>query len=297
MKYRLYGLLMLAVIGITSCLKDKDYENHKYGTYGAGTSKAGVGFPESENSINNIALENIGTEQEFDVGLVNLLSANPAATDIKITVELDPSLIEEYNQANDGNRFELPDGSFAFETLELVIPKGSRTAQMQLKFPDVMNTLDLTKSYAIGLRIKSVEPAGIVIAENLRRILVGVNIKNQYDGVYSMRGYSLRAGDPAKTGWFTGQEMSLLTAGLHVVDFNDLLVWSDLTGIGIGEPQVVIDPATNKVTVSSSGGAVNLPGYDSRYDPATRTFYLGFTWGGGPASRVSIDTLEYLRPR
>ncbi len=297
MKYRILGWCMLAMIGITSCLKDKDYENHKYGTFGMDNSNAGVGFPESENEINNIALENFDTEQEFEVALVNFLSANPATTDIKVTVELDPSLIEEYNQANDGNRFELPDGSFEFETFELVIPKGSRTAQMQLKFPDVKNTLDLTKNYAVGLKIKSVEPAGVVIAENQRRVLVGVNIKNQYDGVYSMRGYSLRAGDPSKTGWFSGEEMALLTAGLHVVDFNDLLVWADLTGIGIGEPQIEIDPATNKVTVSSSGGAVNLPGYDSRYDPATRTFYLGFTWGGGPSSRVSIDTLEYLRPR
>lgn len=297
MKYRFIGLYMLAIVGITSCLKDKDYEDHQYGSYGAGSSKTGVGFPESANAINNIALENVDTEQDFDVALVNLLSANPAATDIKVIVEPDPTLVDEYNQENDGNRLQLPDGSFEFESFELTIPKGSRTAQMQLKFPDVKNTLDLTKSYAVGLRIKSVAPSGVVIAENLRRILVGVNIKNQYDGVYSMRGYTLRAGDAAKTGFFSGQEMSLLTAGLHVLDFNDLLVWADLTGIGIGEPQLVVNPATNKVTVSSSGGAVNLPGYDSRYDPATRTFYLGFTWGAGPSSRVSIDTLEYLRPR
>lgn len=297
MKYRFFGWYLLTMIGMTSCLKDKDYENYKYGSYGAGNSKAGVGFPESENIINNISLENIGTEQEFEIALINLLSAGSASTDIIITVEQDPSLLDEYNDANDGDLVPLPDGSYEFDSMEVIIPRGERTVQMRLNFPDALNTLDLTKNYGLGLKISSVNPSGIVIAENQRRILIGINIKNQYDGIYDMRGYSLRAGDPAKTGNFSGVEMSLLTAGLHVLDFGALQNWSDLTGVAIGEPRITVNPVTNKVTITSSGGAVNLPGYDSRYDPATRTFYLGFTWGGGPASRVAIDTLQYMRTR
>ncbi len=297
MKYRFFGLYLLTMIGMTSCLKDKDYENYKYGSYGAGNSKAGIGFPESENIINNIALENIDTEQEFEVALINLLSASPATTDIRITVETDLSVIEEYNDVNEGDLVPLPNGSYFFETVELTIPKGSRTVQMNLKFADAFNRLDLTKNYGLGLKISTVDPSGIVISENRRRLLIGVNIKNQYDGVYDMKGYTLREGDPGKTGNFAGVEMSLLTAGLHVLDFGALQNWADLTGVGIGEPRITVNPITNKVTITSSGRAVNLPGYDSRYDPATRTFYLGFTWGGGPSSRVAIDTLQFLRTR
>jgi len=54
---------------------------------------------------------------------------------------------------------------------------------------------------------------------------------------------------------------------------------------------------SNNVTITSAGGAYNNPGYTSVYDPGTKTFFISFTWGAGPSSRLSTDTLSYLGPR
>jgi hypothetical protein len=288
---------LLAVMALSSCLKDKDFDAHKFGIKDPEGSPVGVGFPQSANRINTTSVENSDAAQTFQVALVNLLSDIPADRDIHVVLELNTQLITQYNAANDPDVLELPNGSYSIPSTTVVIPRGERTGTLTLQIPNAKNQLDITRGYALGFRIKEVEEPGVVVADNQRNILVGIAIKNQYDGIYSLRGYTLRAGDPAKTGNFTGAQMSLITTGAAGVSFADQTLWADGVEISIGEPQLAIDVVTNKVNITSSGGAMNLPGYDSRYDPATRTFYLGFTWGAGPTSRVSIDTMVFLRPR
>ena len=81
------------------------------------------------------------------------------------------------------------------------------------------------------------------------------------------------------------------------------------TAFGLQEPEYTIDPATNKVTVqNAASGAVTFytmaPGYDSHYDPATKTIYakFGYNYAPGPvfnpaANREWTDTLIYVGPR
>jgi hypothetical protein len=305
---KLTSLVIVSVLLLftgTGCLKDKGFDDNKYGLNHPEDSPVGVGFAQALNKINVTSINNEDTAQTMLVALTNLLSDEPADQDIHVTIEQDPTVVTAYNTADDNNDgvFDnvplaaMPASAYTIKSLSVVIPKGQRTVFLSLTIPKAKSTLDLTKTYGFGFRIASVQEQGITISSNLRRTLVGVAIKNKYDGVYSMKGYSLRAGDPAKTGNFTGEEMTLVTAGADIVDFADLQVWADHTGVGIGEPKLDINPATNKVTITSSGGATNAPGYDSRYDPATKTFYISFTWGGGPLSRLATDTLTYLRPR
>lgn len=294
---KIFPCALLSLMALSSCLKDKDFDAHKFGIKDPGGSPVGVGFPQSANRINTTSVENSDAAQTFQVALVNLLSDAPADKDIHVVLELNPQLIAQYNAANDPDVLELPNGSFSLPSTTVVIPAGQRTATLTLAIPNAKNQLDITKGYALGLRIKEVQEQGVVVADNQRNILVGIAIKNQYDGIYSLRGYTLRLGDAAKTGHFEGEEMPLLTVGAASVSFADQTLWADRTEISIGEPQLAIDVVTNKVNITSSGGAMNLPGYDSRYDPATRTFYLGFTWGAGPTARVAIDTMVFLRPR
>lgn len=278
------------------CLKDKEFEDNKYGANRPEDSPVGVGFPQAPNKINASSINSVNTPQTMQIALVNLLSDEPAQQDIHVTLVSDPSLINEYNSANDPDLATMPLSGYSLSSLVVTIPKGQRTGTITLTIPNATQ-LDLTKTYAFGFKIASVQEPGITIASNLNRILVGIAIKNKYDGVYSMKGYTLRAGDAVLTGNFTDEEMELVTAGANTVDFGSLQVWANHSGVGIGNPKLDINPTTNKVTISSSGGASNLPGYDSRYDPASKTFYIGFTWGAGPASRAAIDTLTYLKPR
>jgi hypothetical protein len=41
----------------------------------------------------------------------------------------------------------------------------------------------------------------------------------------------------------------------------------------------------------------NTPGYDNRYDPATKTFYISFKWNASPTGRSTTDTLTYSKVR
>ena len=123
-----------------------------------------------------------------------------------------------------------------------------------------------------------------------------LRFKNKWDGVYEMSGSTLRAGDAARTGTFTPIEMPLATSAANEVTFGKLQVWADNSGVGIGNPVLTIN-ADNSVDVSSDGGAYNVPGSPNYYDPATKTFYLDFTWGAGPTRRRATDVLVYLRPR
>jgi hypothetical protein len=60
---------------------------------------------------------------------------------------------------------------------------------------------------------------------------------------------------------------------------------------------MTINTSTGAVTLSSSGGLINAPGYNTRYEAASKTFFISGTWGGGPSSRLLTDTLTYMSPR
>ena len=123
-------------------------------------------------------------------------------------------------------------------------------------------------------------------------------VLNQYDGYYSYKGYVLRGGDPVLTGNFAGLSMALVTSGLSTVQFATSAIWGDgVTGISAGLPILTVN-TDNSVTLASTTGQVyNDPGYQSRYDPASKTFFISFTWGAGPSQRLSTDTLTFAGPR
>ena len=187
-----------------------------------------------------------------------------------------------------------PANGVTISSLDVVIPKA--TGEAKLTAVINKNNLNLTTTYGLGFVLQSASEG--VVSPIDKQIVVQIGLKNAYDGIYKTRGYTLRSGDPNLTGNFSNVEFGLVTAGVYVNDFDRLQVWGDgQTGVGIGPPRLTVDPATNNVTITSSGGGYNYPGYSSRYDPATKTFYLGFTWGAGPSARAAFDTMVYNRPR
>ncbi len=281
----------------TGCLKDKGFDNNEYGLNNPQNSAVGVGFPESANKINVTAIESSATPTLLKLALVNLLSDSPAEQDINVTLVRDTSITGAYNRdpATVNPVTEFADADIS-STFKVTIPKGQRTAFLQVTLPNSAS-LDLTQTYALGLKIASAD-GGAVVAANQQKVLVAVAIKNPYDGVYENRSYTLRSGDPSRTGSVAPYEIGLVTAGAYTVQSEILHKWADGSGIGITYPIFTIDPATNAVTVTGSGFTLlDAPGYTNRYDPATKKIYAAFTWGAGPASRLALDTLTYLRPR
>ncbi|HEV3224412.1 MAG TPA: DUF1735 domain-containing protein [Puia sp.] len=279
--------LLVVFVSLPSCLKN--------GAYYVDFSSVGasVDLPlaaSTSNGITAFAYPPTVTSVTLPIA-INVASPSLPTKATNVTIALDTAGLSAYNTANGTNYLPLPDSVFTISSMTVTIPAGKRldttiTATINLA------ALDLSNAYVLPITIAS---ASLPI-EQWNHLFYYIAVKNQWDGKYGYSGYTLRAGDPVRTGNFTGQSMTLLTSGSNSVTFATLAIWADLSGIGIGNPTLTID-GSNNVTITSPGGATNQSGYSSRYDPSSKTFYISFYWGAGPTSRLSTDTLSYTGPR
>jgi len=186
--------LILAVIAITiaGCLKDKGFQDNKYGINDPDKSAISVGFPLAKNAKNTKGLDVSATPQVFDdIVVINLNSSAPAKQDIHITLVVNPSLITNYNAATGATMQVLTAGQYTVP-LTATIPAGSTLVKIPITVPST-TSLSATASYGIGLSIASVD-GGYLIAQNQKDLLVEIVIKNKYDGKYHLRGFHNRPG-------------------------------------------------------------------------------------------------------
>lgn len=300
--FSISGTMALVLATGTGCLKDKLSDDGLTNPNIGGSPKVieipgPVRATTSYNSSYAISLPISTKDTTFDVVFIRLAADQPASEDIQVQLELDSKLLDAYNDSSSTSLVQPSASLYSFDNANLVvtIPKGKRQGSLKMK---VVPEKIATGQYGFGFKIKSVSNSGYLISGNFGNAVAIVGVRNIYDGVYDMKGYALRAGDPVLTGNFTGAEMELQTTGPNSLIFGELALWGDgQSGIGIEKPELAINPVTNKVTITSAGGAINNPNYDSRYDPATKTFFISFTWGAGPAARLGIDTLTYREPR
>jgi hypothetical protein len=170
--------------------------------------------------------------------------------------------------------------------LEYDVPVG--TTGLTVPITLNKNSLDLTKNYGIQVSIASVSQG--VIAENDKTMIVSFQIKNQWDGKYNITWTNYHpTSNPGYTGGTTQIE-------LHTNGPSSCKMYWPLAGTycapailggGLGyfqiqQPNYTVNTTTNAVTVQNvDPGAVTFytmaVGFNSRWDPATKTFYA--KWG------------------
>jgi hypothetical protein len=284
-----------------SCKKSKDY-----GT--TVISNPGITFPQSKNlpggfladdSISvTSALNALSTPQTLSDIVIALESDFVSTSDIKVKLQLKPSIVP----VTAGLSSFPATANLSFPS-EVTIPAGQRFIYLPITCGNA-SVLSLTASYGLGLTMTSVTTGNAQIAANRKDIVITYSVKNSYDGKYSIKGFTLRAGDPILTGNFSNATDVLITTGPTSVSMGKLLPWGNsndpntvVSSIAIGNQTFSVDAATNAITWGGAGGSSLLPGYPSRYEPSTRTFYIGITWGAGPGSREAKDTMVYIGPR
>jgi len=296
----------LAIMG-TGCLKDKGFEDHEYGINDPDDSPTGVGFPLAAKAKNTVGIEIKSTPQVIsDVPVVVLFAGEPAQNDVHLKLTLNPGLVAAYNTANGTDILNMPTNLYSFQTLDVTLPAGQKKIAVPLTILN-STTLDPTEKYGIGISITSAD-AGYTIAENYKNLLIEINIKNKYDGVYRLRGIHNRS--PYNLDPYKNKTMHLITSGPNEVFF----YWPLAGDVGhpitnannwygnTVSPALVFDLTTNAIIdiYNYPGTAVNFdpgPATDNRYDPATKTIYAEFFYGGNPGARRFTDTLEYIGPR
>jgi len=226
---------------------------------------------------------------------VNLASPGTLGKSVTATLALDTAYLRSYNTAHSTNFQLIPDSVYTIAGgWSRTIPAGKRLDSMVVTFN--FKKMNLANPYVLPITIATAsEPI-----EQWNHLMLNPSVKNQYDGVYSLKGYVLRAGDAVLSGNFSGFSMPLVTAGPSSVVFGNLQPWADGSGVGIGNPLLAFNNSGSSpypVTITSSGGAYNNPAYSSTYDASTKTFYISFTWGAGPTARLATDTLTYVKAR
>jgi len=313
-------LTLTLSIAAVSCLKDKAYDNGtiQSGSQGSGQDTKVISLGITVSSTSNFLQASFQiTGSDTTVGLipVELGGTSDAPADIHVTLMVDDSLLEAYNNANGTNFVDASSVATILNNGVVTIPKGSRIGYLQVTF-NASNLL--AENYALPVKINIVAEPGYTISGNMNTGIVAIGPKNQYDGMYELTiltsgwgAYGINDGPPALT-WPTN--VGLVTSGPNSVVFSSEVGSSQpafagggITGFGATEPQFTFDPTTNKLIsvvnlVPDDGRGrtffLNPAVTDSRYDPATQTIYAAYemTQNGRP-NQFIYDTLVYRGPR
>lgn len=310
---KLFALVAAAISLFASC--DKNTGSLK------GAGQTIVKLPQGAD-------EKVAVALDFKAGYVPVVlldvrrdAPNSGELNKTITVKIknDPSILAAYNAAHGTSFQQLPAAAYKvnaanpFNGTEWTVTFNAGEHAKPIMIDLDVSLLDLSKQYALGFTIT--DASGAKISNGLESALVEVGAKNKYDGIYSVvSGRVTRytaPGSPANdalSGPVGGNpDVTLVTVGANAVAFTGSggpvgLQWAtgNNSGVaGIDGLRATIDPATNLVTMTSSGNATlkNLPGSTNRYDPATKTFYLSFHWNPTANVREYEVVLKYKGPR
>ncbi|MES2646635.1 MAG: DUF1735 domain-containing protein [Bacteroidota bacterium] len=270
------GMVMIIATG---CLKDK-YADDGLSGFKVDNSKKIIEIAGPPNGSYTLNLTSSTSDTTVGIVTVRLASDQPATEDIKVTLQVDPTIVDRYNVANDAS-FAQPDASnFSFPTLEATIPKGEREGVLQFTAtPDYFSTAE----YAIGVRLVSVSNAGYIVSGNFNEQVIIIRVKNIYHATYHATGTFKH---PTAGNRPIDEEKDLNTTGPNSVE----APLGDLGGAGY-YMILTINP-DNTVTITPSGVTPNIDQQwgPSTYDPATQTFTLNYSYNTA-APRIVEETL------
>lgn len=305
----------LVVFSLSSCLKDDRTELDP----AKGVNVIEFDNPAQVNIIGTstpaytIAYPIVTTDQSVPVTISYSGPEAGAPQDITVSFSLvNQSLLDTYNTENKTTYTMMDPAVYRLDATSVTIPKG----QSKATFNVIIKTslFDLTKSYALPLRINTVSSG--TISGNFGTIILNLAGKNAYDGIYKpVDGQFQRYSSPTSPttndalNGFMGfnANMTLSTVNATTVLVAGLRWGSSVpntgnsSGVaGIDNLQFIVDPATNLVTCRSLGNATlrNIVGAVNKYDPATKEFTVSFDWNQTSTKReVKGLVLRYVGVR
>lgn len=243
---------------------------------------------------------------------LRLHSVFPATEDIKVILKKDDDVVLN---ADPDLELELaPDDVFKVTEYAVTIPKGSREGTLQI----TSNPADLRgHNYALGFTIQSISKPDINISFIRHELIVALQIRNRYDGRYTVTGTMVDLNVAEITGDFP------VDVELHTMSDNSVALYNPArrdylqpilnrgghSVYGVFSPEMFFD-ANGKIT-----GVINTwgqgAGGNSRYavvdptgvntwDPATRNISVKFTMNQPDINTVRTrfdEVFTYVGPR
>ncbi|HXB09709.1 MAG TPA: DUF1735 domain-containing protein [Puia sp.] len=173
------SIIVSLVIAMTGCQKDIDVL-----AVAQSGVKPATGFG-SSNIDNPINLTVAASATEVDTNLMVFNNAK-YGSDTKVTIVVDTSLVNAYNNANGTSFGYMPSDVFTFPS-SITIPANSLqgSGKVTLNIPKL---LTYGSSFATGFTITTVSGGpGSLLTANIHITLI-VQVKNKYDGEYTVTG-------------------------------------------------------------------------------------------------------------
>jgi hypothetical protein len=161
---------MLCVVGLSSCLKNKNDQPDFSGT--TPVVEIPVNSPMGDGSVNSLSttIDKADTPSKY-IFYVNYAASSTKSTDINVTLSINPSLIANYNAAHAGDKpiLVIPTGAATFP-LTVTIPAGQRRAQV----PVTITSSALAGETTYGIPVSITDASGEVISRNFASVVVKV---------------------------------------------------------------------------------------------------------------------------
>lgn len=288
----------------------------------ANTEKTLVQLPDAANGpLITLALDLTPGPQTVNILTLQRNASSPAELNKTLTVKVklqnaviaDPSSGEVHELPRNLYTSH-PDNPFDGQYWTVTFKPGESITYLKIIL-DASTLITLTNRVGLGFQLA--EAPGAQISDSKNQLGVEIGAKNEYDGVYRVRFRLFHPTNPDITGVGTIPEWDFLTSGPRSIDWDFATIHISFPSGGLGffglsatqptlQTRMTVNP-DNSVTVSNvapfaAAGAfpplVVPAGVTNRYDPATKTFYVAYTWTpAGAGTRERYDTLTYIRPR
>ncbi|MBS1755329.1 MAG: DUF1735 domain-containing protein [Bacteroidetes bacterium] len=246
-----------------------------------------------------------------------------------ITIKDDTSAVTNFNNTNQSGLYlyQLPANWYTIVPAAGIVKTGGQggnytvtfapgefAKQIEINIPDA-TVLDPSNLYALAFTITTIDATG-KISQVANSVILQIGAKNNYDGVYTDDFCNYH---PSSNPGYTcaSTEVELITTGANACKIywplagafaQPSILGGGFSYFGAQEPEYTVNPSTFAVTVQNAYvGATTFytmsAGYNSHYDPPSKTFYVkyGYNNPGGvfdpAATREWTQTLKYTGPR
>jgi hypothetical protein len=243
---------LTAMLGFSSCVKDSNYVDF---------AAVGTTIDIPLGGVSNFSKGSLteSTDEIVKQFAVNVSSPKPLSTDLTVTIAVDEAARTAYNTAQTAVAFEaFPAGSYTIDKTSAVVPAGTRTDIVTVKFDKTK--LDPAKSYLLAISITDAQ--GQTINANYHTkyySIIGNDFAGLYDWHYERRNNSDGSGAPAG---------------------------------GSFDDEVIIFPVTPRIFEVTSGYYTATARYQVTFEKPDAAHYKNFTLKFNPDDLANIFTVN-----
>ncbi len=299
-----YFAVVFSILGLYACLDDKGYTELTK----SANLRPVVSLFGAQNGRYSAAIQ-ISAAEPLPV----TVTVGGASSDLVVTMQMDgQAAVDAYNNqlikeakakgdtlANgtvDPAKFTpfilLPSNLYTIASLDVPIKKGKLDGDLGIVFNSA--AMSLTAKYCLPLSIASVSgDSRAVVSDNFKSILLYIQLKNKYDGLYKMTGTMVDVANAALTG-YSPWKTALVTNGASQVILYDndagfvirhlILNGGGLSSYGTFGVVINFDPATDAVTsvfnyfapAANTRQARLDPSGINKWDAATKTLKIKY---------------------